>query len=69
MTKKIYAILRLRSIARIDYMLVGDVPHLIEVNTTPGFTEESIIPRMLKVEGKSITEFWTEIMAFETLGH
>lgn len=69
MTKKIYAILRLRSIARIDYMLVGDVPHLIEVNTTPGFTEESIVPRMLKVEGKSITEFWTEIMAFETLGH
>lgn len=68
MTKKIYAIMRLRSIARIDFMLVNDIPHVIEVNTTPGFTEESIVPRMLKAEGKSITEFWAEIMAFETLG-
>ena len=66
MAIKIYAIMRLRSIARIDFMMVNNLPHVIEVNTTPGFTEESIVPRMLKAENKSITEFWGEIMAFET---
>ncbi len=63
--RRIYGILRLRSIARIDFMLVGGIPHLIEVNTTPGFTEESLVPRMLKYQGKSLKEFWTEIIGYE----
>ncbi len=66
MAIKIYAILRLKSIARVDFMMVNNLPHVIEVNTTPGFTEESLVPRMLKAENKSITEFWSEIMAYET---
>lgn len=65
LSKKIYSILRLRSIARIDFMIVNDVPHVIEVNTTPGFTSESIVPRMLKSADKSITDFWSEIMSVE----
>lgn len=63
--RRIYGILRLRSIARIDFMLVNGVPHLIEVNTTPGFTEESLVPRMLKHQGISLKEFWTEIITYE----
>ena len=66
LSKKIYALLRLRSIARIDFMIVNNVPHVIEVNTTPGFTEESLVPRMLKVENCTITDFWAQIMEFET---
>lgn len=63
--KRIYGILRLRSLARIDFMLVDGVPHLIEVNTTPGFTEESLVPRMLKAQNKPIKEFWGEIFDYE----
>jgi D-alanine-D-alanine ligase len=64
-TKKIYRLLRLRSIARIDFMLVNNEPFVIEVNTTPGFSAASIVPQMLAHQGKSITEFWSEIIAFE----
>ena len=64
-TKKIYRLLRLRSIARIDFMLVDNEPFVIEVNTTPGFSAASIVPQMLAHQGKSITEFWSEIIAFE----
>ena len=64
-TKKIYHLLRLRSIARIDFMLVDNEPFVIEVNTTPGFSAASIVPQMLAHQGKSITEFWSEIIAFE----
>lgn len=63
--KRVYGILRLRSIARIDFMLVDGEPYVIEVNTTPGFTEESLVPRMLKHQEKSLKDFWTEIISFE----
>ncbi len=62
---KIYQLLRLKSIARIDYMLVGDVPHVIEVNTTPGFSSASLVPQMIACEGNTITQFWKEILEVE----
>jgi D-alanine-D-alanine ligase len=63
--KKIYQLLQLRSISRIDFMIVGDEPHVIEVNTTPGFSPASIVPQMLACAGISITAFWESIIEFE----
>jgi D-alanine-D-alanine ligase len=65
--KFIYELLQLKSIARIDFMVVGGVPHVIEVNTTPGFSPASIVPQMIKCEGGSIKEFWEEIVAVELI--
>jgi D-alanine-D-alanine ligase len=63
--KYIYSLLQLRSIARIDFMIVNNDPYLIEVNTTPGFSPASIVPQMLACKGLSITDFWMEIISFE----
>lgn len=63
--KKIYQLLQLRSISRIDFMIVGDEPHVIEVNTTPGFSPASIVPQMLSVAEISIESFWKSIVEFE----
>lgn len=65
MAKKIYQLMQLRSVARIDFMIVNDVPHVIEVNTTPGFSAESIVPKMIKVDGKTITQVWNDILTYE----
>lgn len=62
---KIYQLLRLKSIARIDFMVVDGTPHVIEVNTTPGFSPASIVPQMLACEGTSIQQFWDEILKVE----
>jgi len=64
-SKQIYELLGLKSIARIDFMLVDKVPYLIEVNTTPGFSSESIVPKMLKEAQISIKEFWGSILMTE----
>lgn len=64
-TKEIYQLLNLRSIARIDFILVGGIPFVIEVNTTPGFSDESIVPKMLSSASISTKEFWTEIIGAE----
>lgn len=63
--KNIYGLLQLRSVARIDFMLVEDTPFVIEVNTTPGFSNESIVPKMIAAEGITIKDFWTEIVEAE----
>lgn len=64
-TAKVYDLLQLRSLARVDFIIIDDVPHVIEVNTTPGFSAESIVPKMLTAAEINITDFWNEIYAFE----
>ncbi len=63
--KFIYELLGLRSIARIDFMIVDDEPFVIEVNTTPGFSPASIVPQMIQVDGGTIKAFWSEILEAE----
>lgn len=64
-SKQVYSLLQLKSIARIDFMLVDDIPYVIEVNTTPGFSAASLVPQMLAEAGISIIDFWTEIFEVE----
>ncbi|MEN9742849.1 MAG: hypothetical protein RLZZ65_654 [Bacteroidota bacterium] len=63
--KFIYDLLGLRSVARIDFMIVNNEPYVIEVNTTPGFSPASIVPQMLNAAQISITDFWSEIIQVE----
>jgi D-alanine-D-alanine ligase len=63
--KKCYGLLQLKSISRIDFMIVNNEPYVIEVNTTPGFSPASIVPQMLKADTISITDFWKEIFEVE----
>lgn len=65
--RRIYDLLQLRSIARIDFMIVNDIPYVIEVNTTPGFSPASIVPQMIKCDGNTIRNFWQEILDVEMI--
>ena len=58
LTYKIYDILGMKGIARMDY-IVNDIgiPFLIEINSVPGMSKESIVPQMAnfkKIELKNI---------------
>lgn len=64
-TREVYDLLKLRSIARVDFMIENGVPYIIEVNTTPGFSKESLVPKMVKQAGKSIENLWQEIVEVE----
>lgn len=65
MTKEIYQLLQMRSLARVDYMIVGETPYVIEVNSTPGFSPESLVPKMLNTASISIGDFWKDIYEYE----
>lgn len=56
-TKKIYALLGLKGIIRVDFMLVKNEPYVIEVNTAPGMSGASLVPQMFeKYEKASLEE-------------
>jgi len=65
LTVEIYQLLQMRSLGRVDFMIVNDEPYVIEVNSTPGFSPESLVPKMLKYAGVSIGDFWKEVYEFE----
>ena len=61
-TELIYHDLGLKGIVRIDYMIVNNVPYVIEINTTPGLSTESIIPQQAKVVGITLKELFTTVL-------
>ncbi|MCT4582553.1 MAG: D-alanine--D-alanine ligase [Flavobacteriales bacterium] len=61
-TKKVAEILHLKGIARIDYIIVNDLPFLIEVNTVPGMAAESLIPQMAALEDIKLSTLITEVI-------
>jgi D-alanine-D-alanine ligase len=49
-------------VARFDYFVTADGPVLNEVNTVPGFTEHSQVPRMFAADGLSYRDLLTELV-------
>ncbi len=43
--KKIYGILGMSGFSRIDFIIMNDIPHFIEINTNPGLSPQSIFPQ------------------------
>ena len=59
-TKKIYQLLNLDGIARIDFIIVNNDPVVIEANTVPGLSKESIIPQQAQSAGISLSKLFNQ---------
>jgi D-alanine-D-alanine ligase len=66
MAKKIYRKLKLKGAVRIDFFLKGNDLYLLEVNTVPGLSAESILPQQAKAYGWTLPQFF-DIVIEETL--
>lgn len=62
MASEVYDLLRCEGIVRIDGFVCGDEVIMLEVNTTPGMTANSFIPKMVRVMGCSLRQVFTEII-------
>jgi D-alanine-D-alanine ligase len=63
LTLAIYRTLGCRGVARVDFIIREGVPHLIEINTVPGMSAGSIIPKQAAAVGLSLTELFNRIIA------
>lgn len=64
-TAKIYELVGAKGIIRVDYIIKGDTPYLLEVNTTPGMTVTSFLPQQIKAAGLNITDVFSDIIEYE----
>ena len=53
---------RCKGVVRIDYILQDGELYFLEINTVPGMSEASIIPKQLQVYGLSLTEMLEKIV-------
>ena len=54
-----YNILKLKGFSRSEFIIVNNEPYMLEMNTIPGLTTESLIPQQAKVAGISLTDLFT----------
>lgn len=53
-----YTSLGLKGFTRSEFIFDGEEPYLLEINTTPGLTEESILPQQAREAGISLPELF-----------
>jgi len=61
-SKNAYSVLKLHGIVRFDFIVKETTPYIIEVNTIPGFSKESIVPQMITASGKRTKEFISKVI-------
>mgnify|MGYP003514799090 FL=1 len=57
--KRAYEVLKMKGFSRSEFIIVDGEPHMLEMNTIPGLTTESLIPQQAKAAGISLTDLFT----------
>ncbi|MBQ5571342.1 MAG: ATP-grasp domain-containing protein, partial [Bacteroidales bacterium] len=60
---RIYDIIGCSGIVRIDFIIKEGTPYFIEVNSIPGMSAESIVPKQIRTMGKNMTEILNKVIA------
>lgn len=56
--KRAYEILKIKGFSRSEFIFIEDHPYMLEMNTTPGLTEESILPQQARAAGIHLPELF-----------
>lgn len=56
--KKIYEVLKMKGFSRSEFIFKNDEPHLLEMNTIPGLTRESILPQQAAAANISLADLF-----------
>lgn len=62
MASEVYDILRCEGIIRMDGFVCGEEVIMLEVNTTPGMTANSFIPKMVRAMGAELKDILTSVI-------
>ena len=56
--KKAYEVLKMKGFSRSEFIFIDNEPYMLEMNTTPGLTEESILPQQAQIAGINLPELF-----------
>lgn len=57
-SKNIYKLINMSGITRSDFIIQDGIPYFIEINSIPGLSAESIVPKQAKEAGMALGEFF-----------
>ncbi|MCC9064326.1 D-alanine--D-alanine ligase [Flavobacterium piscisymbiosum] len=57
--KRAYEVLKMKGFSRSEFIIVDNEPYMLEMNTIPGLTTESLIPQQAKAAGISLQDLFT----------
>ena len=60
---KSYFALECQDLARVDFIYFQDNMYVLEINTIPGFTEKSLLPKAAKAAGYNFNELCESLIA------
>ncbi len=58
----IYDLLDCSGIVRVDFIVIGEKPFFLEINTVPGMTSESIVPKQAVTAGLTTEELYSMVV-------
>jgi len=56
--KRAYEVLKMKGYTRSEFIFVDGEPYMLEMNTTPGLTTESILPQQAKIAGIDLSQLF-----------
>ena len=59
LAKRAYEVLKMKGFSRSEFIIVDGEPFMLEMNTIPGLTTESLIPQQAKAAGISLEDLFT----------
>ncbi len=62
LSSEIYDLLGCKGIVRVDFILIGEQPYFLEINTVPGMTEESLVPKQAQAAGIPLSELYSMVI-------
>ncbi|GIZ10470.1 D-alanine--D-alanine ligase [Flavobacterium sp. UMI-01] len=57
--KRAYEVLKMKGFSRSEFIIVNDEPHMLEMNTIPGMTNESLLPQQAAAAGISLQDLFS----------
>jgi D-alanine-D-alanine ligase len=62
LSSKVYDLLGCKGIVRVDFIIIGENPYFLEINTVPGMTEESLIPKQAEAAGIDLKDIYSMVI-------
>ena len=59
---QIYDLLGCSGMVRVDFIVIDDKPYFLEINTVPGMTKESLVPKQAAAAGISLEELYSMVV-------
>jgi D-alanine-D-alanine ligase len=59
---RVHSVLDGRDVSRVDLVLEGDVPYVLECNTSPGMTETSLLPMAAAAAGMTFQDVVSKVV-------